>query len=309
MWNLISRLDKPEYLFRPSQIARRVCGQLFAPRPGSLIRLPWRLAIKVSDFEIIGRAVRHAGVFELVVSETLWRLLEPGDVAGANVGYMTCLMAARVGATGAVYAFEPHPGIVAELGGNVERWNASECCGEITIHNVALSDCRGPANMFIPSEFAFNHGVASLAAQAGSTAAIQVECARLDDFDFGGRKIALLKADVERHEFQLLKGAGRLLAEQRIRDVIFEDHNAHPSQAMRLLHDCGYSLFALGQTVLRPLLTSPETCVGLKPWESHNYLATLEPDRALQRFERRGWMCLQGRTDKIVCRRQTHAPR
>ena len=65
--------------------------------------------------ETIGRAILRLGVYDLCVSESICRLLDPGESAidvGANLGYMTSLMAAKAGKCGSVESFEPHPDLM-----------------------------------------------------------------------------------------------------------------------------------------------------------------------------------------------------
>ena len=80
MPTLSQRLNKPEYLFRPQQLLRR----LLALRTPGLGRertfpLPWGLPLTVDSQDTIGRAVWHLGLYDLLVSETLWRLISPGE--------------------------------------------------------------------------------------------------------------------------------------------------------------------------------------------------------------------------------------
>src|ERR687886_1998553 len=108
MLKLPLQLDKPEYFFRPTQLIQRLRQHLIHKTPSGefeKIRLPWGVDIRVRPTETIGSSICRLGVYDLTVSEVIWRLLEPGEQAvdvGANIGYMTSLMAARVGKTGNV---------------------------------------------------------------------------------------------------------------------------------------------------------------------------------------------------------------
>ncbi len=122
---------RPEYLFRPSQIWQRVQQKLH-PQVGDFdqVTLPWGLPLRVRSFDFIGLHIRWFGVFDLCVSEVIWRLLDPGDTAidvGANLGYITSLMAARTGKTGNVLAIEPHPELYQELLTNLHDWQQMGC--------------------------------------------------------------------------------------------------------------------------------------------------------------------------------------
>ena len=61
--------------------------------------------MRIRPADDVGRAIWRLGVYDLPVTELIWRLLDPGDSAfdvGANLVYMTGVMAARVGAQGQV---------------------------------------------------------------------------------------------------------------------------------------------------------------------------------------------------------------
>src|SRR6185369_9299739 len=139
---------KPHYLFRPSQGARRLLRWAFPSPPGPvLLTLPWGLPIEVDTREDIGRAIWSLGLYDLAVSETLWRLLAPGDLsvdAGANIGYMTSIMALRTGPSGSVLAFEPHPEVFRRLTENVLRFHRYPSLAAIETSPLALGEKNGP---------------------------------------------------------------------------------------------------------------------------------------------------------------------
>src|SRR5689334_912740 len=106
---------KPEYIFRPLQIIRRIALGMFPPRKELVTaRLPWGWDLEVHSNDELGQTILYLGVYDLVVSETIWRLTDQGDTAldiGANAGYITSLLAGRVGRSGRVLSFEAHPEI------------------------------------------------------------------------------------------------------------------------------------------------------------------------------------------------------
>ena len=130
---ILGRLWKPWFVYRPSQILRRL-------RPPALdrssqypaIETAWGLQIHAHPSRAIGHCLLTTGVFDLAVSEVLVRLIDgrrPGRAplqvvlgsartaprpdgagplvvdAGANIGYMTVLMAAAAGPRGRVLSF------------------------------------------------------------------------------------------------------------------------------------------------------------------------------------------------------------
>jgi hypothetical protein len=102
-------LDKPEYIFQPFRIIKRL---RFRPIGRVSALLANGTPIVVNTNEDIGRLIATLGIYDLVVSEAITRLLDPGDVAvdaGANIGYMSAIMAEQVGPDGRVMSFEPNP--------------------------------------------------------------------------------------------------------------------------------------------------------------------------------------------------------
>lgn len=61
------------------------------------------------------------------------------------------------------------------------------------------------------------------------SSAIDIEVTTLDEFVSCDTEIGVLKIDVEGHELNILEGARRLIAQRRIRDIVFEDYFPHPS--------------------------------------------------------------------------------
>jgi len=105
--NAISNIVKPEYIYRPKQLYLRVLRG-FRQKPSfEDLHLPWGSSIYVKPGHHIGRAIWHLGLYDLTVSEALWRLVDAGELAvdiGANIGYMTGVMSVKVGSTGRVLA-------------------------------------------------------------------------------------------------------------------------------------------------------------------------------------------------------------
>ena len=274
---------KPWYVQRPRQLARRL-GQLLAAPPVGLVAvtLPWGATVRVNPTETVGRAVWTTGVYDLAVCETLFRLMPAGGAAidaGANVGVLATLLAARAGPTGRVECFEPHPLLVPRLRDNVGP--------HVAVHAVALSDRAGVARLTVPPEFATNEGLARLA--DGPTGdGFDVPTATLDGL-FPGDRFDVLKLDVEGHEAAVLRGASALLGRGAIRHVVFEEHAIATSAAADILAAAGYTLWQLGWTMRGPVaaaLSAPRLC---RNYEAPSYLATLDPAGAAARLAPRGW--------------------
>jgi FkbM family methyltransferase len=286
--------DKPHYVFHPLRMVRRALysGPSMAARRETA-QLPWGLPLEVGADEAIGFTILTTGVFDPCVSETIQRLIDPGELVvdvGANVGYMTSLAAARAGAGGRVMAFEPHPVLFEMLTANIARWNGA-AVARVEPHQLALSDHAGTAELNAGHSFHANMGLSSLETSAEATSEdvlVPVEVKRLDEV-IGDERIGLMKIDVEGHEPGVLRGSQRLLESGLIRDVIFEDHHAYPDDSTRLVEEAGYRLFSLSNDLFGVHLGAPAERGEVREWPGASYLATREPERAAQRLRPRGW--------------------
>src|SRR6516165_7045976 len=83
-------LRKPVYVYRPSQIVRRLGNARRSDE--ARVRVAWGDSLYVDTREMIGSSIARLGVHELAVTETIYRLVGPGDRTidlGANIGYDT----------------------------------------------------------------------------------------------------------------------------------------------------------------------------------------------------------------------------
>ena len=292
-------LRKPEYWFRPGQVWRRVVRQWARHAVVEEVRLPWGLPLRIRPAEIIGRAIWQTGLYDLAVSETIARLLKPGDRAidaGANIGYMSSLMAWRVGAKGQVWSFEPHPELVGELQANVRGWGEAGLA--VRVLAKALGETEGEAILVQPPEFAENRGTSSLLGRnqekSEAERSFAVELTRLDVACNAVERFELLKIDVEGGELAVLRGAAGLLRARRIRHVIFEEHEAYPTPVTQFLKANGYTVFRLVKQLFGlGLLPATERADG-PAWAPPSFLATLDPAGARAALGGRGWRVLGG---------------
>jgi FkbM family methyltransferase len=312
----IAGLFKPEYLYQPQRLWRRLLAKPAQEQPEFAEEsLPWGLTIRIRPSEEHGKSLQTLGVIDLAVSEVLYRLIEAGEVAvdvGANIGYMTALMAQQVqrnGALGQVVAFEAHPDVFKELSHNVEHWCKQLNFNGITIHPVAVSEQSGTVILSSPSSFSENRGlstvvaigdqvessVPSVAETAGGAelSRYPVTAINLDNQFPAGETIGVMKVDVEDHELSVFRGAARLLTHHQIRDCVFEEHRPYPTDVTNHLEQYGYTLFRIHRNFwgveLLPT-TSPAPRVS---WLPTSFLATTNPERAILKFKPQGWQVLQ----------------
>jgi FkbM family methyltransferase len=195
--------------------------------------------LAVLAFDHVGRAVAQWGRYEREELDLLMQavspLLLPGGVCldiGANVGNHALFFA---GHFAEVLAFEPNPRSFALL-----QFNAA-LAPNVRCFNIGLSDAEGDAQLTVPAD---NIGMATL--HGGAVAGTTVPC-RLERLDglaaLHGRRVALMKIDVEGHETAVLRGATELLARDRPL-VVFEqaasDIDSGTSAALDLLRQAGY---------------------------------------------------------------------
>src|SRR5947209_7577708 len=99
--NILKLFSQPEYIHRPRQILTRL-RRVLQPLDGEPkdVKMPWGATLRVRPGEYIGSIIWHRGVFDLIVLETIARLLEPAELAldiGSNIGQMSTLMSCKVG--------------------------------------------------------------------------------------------------------------------------------------------------------------------------------------------------------------------
>jgi|SRR5688572_21714870 len=272
---------KPWFIFRPSQVFRRLTFRSTSSyRP---LEVAWGGSVLALDDEHIGQCLGTTGIYDLAVSELLFRLIHPGDLvvdAGANIGYMSVL-AATAGAQ--VIAFEPNPALLPVLRQNLGAK------GEV--RPIALGARRHTAVLISPDPSAHNNGLGRLGSDA-EPGAVPVQVETLDE-ELRGRSVAILKVDVEGAEQAVFEGASNALKEGRLRHVIFEDHRGFDSAVMTQLLGYGYAIYSIGWTLTGPVLGDRRTVPAHARYEAPSYLATLAPDEARAACVKRGFIALR----------------
>ncbi|HXG48983.1 MAG TPA: FkbM family methyltransferase [Methylomirabilota bacterium] len=299
--NPLKPLSVPEYLFQPSQIVKRLArGSSPPPDHQVTVKMAWGAHLRIWPNEVIGSGIWYYGIFDLIVAEAIARLLDPGETAldiGSNIGQMASLMSCVVGKSGRVLAFEPHPDVFEALQMNVSPNALPPHAGAVEAHKVALSDTQGVGYLDIPAEWRGNRGLAKVCQEAaGAGRSVEIQLQTLDEILGQDSRVGVCKVDVEGHELRVFRGGERVLRQQRLRDIIFEDFGAYPSATHQCLLDHGYSIYCLQRTLLKPTLhaASRETVHASEPGGG-NYLATTAAARAESRFRRLGWQVLRSR--------------
>jgi FkbM family methyltransferase len=128
---------------------------------------------------------------------------------GSNVGvYCAILRKYRALHPMPFYAFEANPDTYRRLQETVRGL-------DIITYDCALSDADGHLD-FVSGAVSHMFATAdNRSAYSLSQPTVRVACRRLDSFELSGERIAL-KVDVEGHEWQVLQGATKLFAANRI---------------------------------------------------------------------------------------------
>jgi FkbM family methyltransferase len=157
------------------------------------------------------------GTYEPELQAALRELIQPGAViydVGANIGYVSLLLAKAAGANGHVYAFEALPG-------NAEQWlknvalNGMEA--RLSLYAGAVTNCAGPVRFLVHA----SGGMGKAAGSAGRADQYQSEISvpgiSLDEFVYsqGNQLPQVVKMDIEGGEVLALPGMRRVLAEAR----------------------------------------------------------------------------------------------
>jgi FkbM family methyltransferase len=193
-------------------------------------------------------------------------LVHRGDTVidiGAHKGVYTYWLSRLAGPNGHVLAYEPQPDLATFL----REALTTRRSANVELRTVALSATPGLATMTIP---VVDHekviGQASLEAiEAGSQISIEIECRVLDDESFPALP-RFIKCDVEGHEFKVLSGGTRLLAEARPH-ILVEIEQRHAGdealETFALVRAAGYVAFYLDvKGELRSLPATPATRVS-----------------------------------------------
>jgi FkbM family methyltransferase len=197
--------------------------------------------------------VRRRRVDRLVLDA----LIQPGSVVvdvGAGTGAFAARFAQKVGVSGRVFALEPNPASSAKLQ-RVARGRSN-----LIPVVMAGSDAEGEAFLRVPVVVGVEHrGLGSLHPNrhASDERSVRVRTTSLDRLvPTEERRVSLIKVDVEGHELDVLRGAGRLI--ERFRPALFVEveqrhHESPIEQVFDSIAAMGYSGWAVTRSGLLSL--------------------------------------------------------
>jgi FkbM family methyltransferase len=142
-------------------------------------------------------------------------IMRPGMTAldvGAHIGTYTRFLAGLVGPTGRVVAFEPEPRNFANLKHAVVRFP------QVRVVNAAVAERNGLIKLFVADDLNVDHHTY----QTRDRRTIEVDAFSLDGFMKPGERVDLIKLDIQGGECSALRGAQRLLQDNRDVQLLLE---------------------------------------------------------------------------------------
>jgi FkbM family methyltransferase len=164
------------------------------------------------------------GTYEPELQAALRELVPAGAIifdVGANIGYISLLLAKAAGRTGKVFAFEALQSNVEQLRRNVAL-NAMEA--QVTVIDRAVTQASGLVHFLVHASSGMGKAAGSAGREGIYQAELTVPGISLDEFVFGqGNPLPqVIKMDIEGGEVMALPGMRRVLNE------------AHPLMMMEL---------------------------------------------------------------------------
>lgn len=163
------------------------------------------------------RAIIRRGHWEPLETKVFIDLLNPGSTvvdAGANFGHYALTAANRVGPTGTIIAFEPHPATYDLLKANT----ALLPINNLSPVQAGLGVQSGEITLFADAGNPGGHSFFDWNIRRSDGNKITVPVYSLDHFltqRYPDRKLDVLKMDVQGFEMQLLIGARQTIAKDR----------------------------------------------------------------------------------------------
>lgn len=282
---------KPEYLYKPSNIFKR----LFAKHSKELQKMRTCLDTEIwaNSEEVIGRSIQIWGLYDLAVSEILYRLIQPDDTVldiGANIGFTASICSHRAGPNGKVHLFEPNVRLHQQLENNISLFSFDN----VVLHKIGLSNEVGIAQLIMPSYFEGNNGVSYI----GNTfkdndEVIDININTLDSMfsDQENFFCKLAKIDVEGHELQVLLGADHLLNKKSITHILFEDQRGD-NTVIDYLISKGYQIFQIEKNILGLAFHPITKNIRVPNWEARNLIGTVNEIELRLTFSEQGYKIL-----------------
>lgn len=207
-------------IYKVKPLARLIRGGLNRVAPSGLVE------VKVAAGDLSGFTILldmqvdkdyWLGTYEPELQSAIRQLIHPGAVifdVGANIGYVSLLLAKAAGEAGKVFAFEALPSNVDQLRRNVTL-NSME--NRVAVVACAVTEPPGPASFLVHASGGMGKVVGSAGRDDVYESEVTVPGISLDEFVYGqgNPPPQVVKMDIEGGEVLALPGVHRVLAEAR----------------------------------------------------------------------------------------------
>lgn len=184
------------------------------------------------------KAVREPELMHIIKQE-----LKPGMTVidlGANIGYLTLIMADLMKGKGVLYAIEPDPRNVSLLEYNI----TANKYKFIERYNLAISNKTGKSKFCV----AGSSNLSSMTKTKSTKKVVQVKTNMLTDFIKGRKFPEFIKMDVEGHEVEILDGAYELFKKNNfpckivmeIHPKFYNEKHSLEKQLRRYINELGF---------------------------------------------------------------------
>jgi FkbM family methyltransferase len=187
------------------------------------------------------------GTYEAELQAVLRELVQQGMVLydiGANIGYISLMMARLSGKGGKIFSFEALPANLRRLKENI---SLNEMESVIQIHPKAVIDMTHPVRFLAHSSTSMGKAAGSAGRAEEYDQVIIVEGLALDDFVYRQKQPSphIIKMDIEGGEVLAVKGMKRLLKERKP-ILLIELHGEEAARAVwDALTEAEYSIMEM----------------------------------------------------------------
>jgi FkbM family methyltransferase len=268
-------LSVKQAIYRSPLLSRWVRGSLNRNAPEGLT--PIKIAGgSIAGLEIVLNLQKEKaywlGTYEVELQTAVADLIKPGMIAfdvGANIGYVTLMLAKAVGESGKVFAFEALPANFDRLRDNVQ---INDMANRVFLSPYAVVDSARKLEFWLGPSGAMGKAEGSAGRKdIAYTQSLSVEGISLDSFvyDRNNPLPDVVKMDIEGGEVMALPGMLRILEEAHP-IMLLELHGPEAARAAwDILHGLGYRICRMAPSY--PVVPSLEALdwkaylIGLKP--------------------------------------------
>ena len=142
---------------------------------------------------------------------------------GANIGIYSQFLSRCVRPTGLVHSFEPSPD-------NFKRLSAAtHDLSNVRLTQAVVGERSGECKLYVSDKLNVDHR--AYKADGDSRRAVPTDMVALDDYFKPGQRVDLIKMDIQGYELHALRGAQRVLQENRDINLLLEFWPAGLEQA------------------------------------------------------------------------------